>query len=404
LLLLATVELAAGGLVFWQVVTHLFAPTEVGRASVLISASTLIGNLALLGMNNSLVRYLPEWPDRARTVSTGMTLVAAVAAAGGLGVGIGMRAVVPEASVHGAAGVAVFTALTVAGAVSLFVDNVFVALRRTGHVLGRNTLMVVLRLALPPVLLGLHAYGIFTAYWLPAAAALLLYLLVLRHSFGLRLRLRVSTDRLRAMWRFSAGTYAATMILTMPTLLMPVLVAHRVDPAHAAYYYIASLLSGVLAFVPQATTRSLFAEAAHDPGRLREHLARVLQVTAALQVPLLAVLLAAGREVLGLFGPVYRQAYPLLALLALSAALSSVGFVGSTLLLISGRLRLLCQLSAAASAVCLLGAYLLAGRGLAWVGGSVLAAEAVLATVYTGVIAVALRHTVDTPAGQASAS
>jgi O-antigen/teichoic acid export membrane protein len=181
-------------------------------------------------------------------------------------------------------------------------------------------------------------------------------------------------------------------------------VAHRVDPAHAAYYYIASLLSGVLAFVPQATTRSLFAEAAHDPGRLREHLARVLQVTAALQVPLLGVLLAAGREVLRLFGPVYQQAYPLLALLALSAALSSVGFVGSTLLLISGRLRLLCQLSAAASAVCLLGAYLLAGRGLVWVGGSVLVAEAVLAIVYTGVIAVALRHTVDTPAGRASAS
>ena len=37
--------------------------------------STLLANLALLGMNNSLIRYLGEWPDPARTVNSGVLLV-----------------------------------------------------------------------------------------------------------------------------------------------------------------------------------------------------------------------------------------------------------------------------------------------------------------------------------------
>jgi hypothetical protein len=44
-----------------------------------------------------------------------------------------------------------------------------------------------------------------------------------------------------------------------------------------------------------------------------------------------------------------------------------------------------------ACAVSLLGAYLLAGRGLIWIGGSVLAGEVVLTTGYSAIIAATLR-------------
>jgi O-antigen/teichoic acid export membrane protein len=222
-----------------------------------------------------------------------------------------------------------------------------------------------------------------------------LYLVVLAHRFGLPVRPAIGLSRLRAMWRYAAGTYLATAIIMVPNLLMPVLVAQRVDPAHAAYYYIASLVASVLGFVPQAVSRSLFAELAAepapDPETARAHLLRVLRLTVVGQLPILALLLLCGRPVLGLFSPVYADAYPLLVLLALTGVASSVSFVGSTLLLADGRLRLLCQLSAVSCAVALLGAYLLGGRGLVWVGWSLLAAEGVLAVGYLRVIAGRLR-------------
>jgi O-antigen/teichoic acid export membrane protein len=388
MLFLAAAELAAGGFLFWQVVAHLYSPDDVGRASVLISSSTLIASLALLGMNNSLIRYLPEWPDRSRTVNSGMTLVVAAAAVGAVGLALGVWTLTPNPTIVASPlEVAAFVGLSVAAAVNTFNDNVFIALRRTGYVLTRNGLVVVLRLMLPLALLAWNGFGAFVGYWLPVALALPLYFVVLRRSFGLRSRLAVSTERVRAMWRYSAGNYLATAILTMPTLLMPAVVAHRLQPAAAAYYYIASLIAGVLLFVPQATARSFFAEVTHDPGRLREHLRRVLRLTAAVQVPLAILLVALGRLVLRLFGPDYVQAYGLLVLLVLTLALSSVGFLGSTLLLATGRIRLLCLLSVVACAFSLGGAYLLMPRGLVWSGWSLLAGEAVLTTGYGYLIA-----------------
>lgn len=391
-LVLAAAELAAGGFLFWQVVAHLFPPEEVGRASVLISSSTLVASLALLGTNNSLIRYLPEWPDRSRTVNSGMTLVAAAAAVGAVGLVLVMRTHTPSTAIVAPAEAAAFVGLSIAAAVHVFSDNVFIALRRTGYVVARNTVVVVLRLVLPLGLLAWNGFGIFAAYWLPVAVALPLYFTVLRRSFGLRSRLAVTVERVRAMWRYSAGNYLATAILTMPTLLMPALVARRLEPAAAAYYYIASLIAGVLLFVPQATARSFFAEATHDPSRLREHLRRVLRLTAAVQVPLAILLIVLGPVLLRLFGPDYVPAYGLLVLLVLTLALSSVGFLGSTLLLVSGRIRLLCQLSVAGCACSLGGAYLLMPRGLVWSGWSLLAGEAVLTTGYGYVIARTLRR------------
>ncbi|HET9517357.1 MAG TPA: glycosyltransferase, partial [Actinoplanes sp.] len=396
LLLLSTLLLAGGGFLFWRVVTHLLTPAEVGRAGALISASTLLVNLALLGLNNSLIRYLKEWPDRARTVNTAMTVVATAALLGAVFFVAVLPGLTPGqvGAQHPGQSLA-FIALTVTGAIGLCFDNVFVALRRSGYVLGRNALVVLLRLALPLLLLGATAFDIFTAYWLALAIALPLYFTAARR-LGLRARPALGVERLRAMWRYSAANYVATAILMTPSLLMPVMVAQRVGPREAAEYYIASLLAGVLVFVPQATARSLFAEVSHDGDRLPEHLSRVVAVTTALQLPLLAVLVLAGRPLLRLFGAEYVSAYPLLVMLALTSALSAVGFIGSTLLLATGRTRLLCQLSAAAYAVSLVGAYLLAGKGLVWIGAALLGGEILLAAGYVRVIVRALRTTAGT--------
>lgn len=383
-LLLATVELAAGGFVFWQVVAHLFPVAAVGRASALISASVLIGSWALLGMHNAVIRYLHTWEDSAATVDTALTVVLAAATAGALGFVVVAPSVAPELGgvLRHPVNAALFVLLTGGYAVSMLGDNVFVGARRSGFVLARNTAVVTLRLVLPLACLGLGALGIFTAYQGAMAAALVVYLLALRRVLGRPVRLRLRRDRLVAMWRYSAWNYLATVILMLPALLMPILVIEWVDPVSAGYYYVASLLAGTLAFVPQATSRSFFAEAERDRSRMRASLGRVVRLTVAVETPLLLALLLGGRFGLSLFGTEYTAAYPLLAVLTVTQALTSVGYVGSTVLMVLGRLRLLCALSAAASAAALLGAYLLVGRGLIWAGWSLLIGEVILAAIY----------------------
>lgn len=392
LLLLGTVELAVGGFLFWQIVAHLFSTDEVGRASALVSASTLIANLALFGMNNSLIRYLNEWPDRAATANTALAVVTGAAAVGAAGFALGSRWFAPDLDLsRGLLDAALFVVFTATLAASLVNDSLFVALRRSGYILSRNTVMVLLRLALPAAFLAFGAFGIFTAYQVAIALALPVYLVMLQRRFALPTRLRARRDRLVAMWRYSAGNYVATAILMLPTLVMPVLVAQRVSASDAAYFYMASLLASALLFIPQATTRSFFAEAMHDLPGLRGTLRRVIRLTASAQLPVFLLLLLTGEFALSLFGPPYAGAYPVLVLLAVSNALASVGFVGSTLLMLTGRLRTMCTLSAVACTVSLTGSFLLADRGLVWIGWSLVVAELFLSVAYIVLVARMLR-------------
>ena len=117
----------------------------------------------------------------------------------------------------------------------------------------------------------------------------------------------------------------------------------------------------------------------------------MLTLTAGAQLPLLLVLTALGGPLLRLFGDEYRHAYPLYVVLCVANALGSVGYVGSTLLLISGEVRRLCLLSVAACTVSVVGGYVLATGGLIWIGAALLAGEMVLAIGYAGTIRGALR-------------
>jgi glycosyltransferase involved in cell wall biosynthesis/O-antigen/teichoic acid export membrane protein len=391
LLLLSTLVMAGGGFLFWRVVTGLLTPSEVGRAGALISASTLLVHLSLLGFNNSLIHYLDEWPDRARTVNTAITVVAVATLAGAV-----FFVTALPALANGLVGMRhpgqslAFVALSVAAAIGMCWDNVFIALRHSGYVLGRNLLVVILRLALPLLLLGATTFGVFAAYWLAFVIALPLYLNGARR-LGMGIRLAFGVERLRTMWRYSAANYMATSILMMPSLTMPIMVAHRVGTREAAHYYIASLLAGVLVFVPQATARSFFAEVSHDRHQLHGLLSRVVVLTTVVELPVLAILVLAGRPLLRLFGDDYVSAYPLLILLVLTTALTAVGFIGSTLLLATGRIRLLCQLSAAACGFSLTAAYLAAEHGLVWIGAAMLGGETLLTAGYLRIITRALR-------------
>jgi O-antigen/teichoic acid export membrane protein len=69
---------ACVGLVFWLLATHWYTPENVGIGSATISAMTLLTYLGLLGMDYSIVRFLPN----ART--NGRSLINSSLALGGI--------------------------------------------------------------------------------------------------------------------------------------------------------------------------------------------------------------------------------------------------------------------------------------------------------------------------------
>ena len=392
-LVASTLVNSLGGFLFWQLCAHLLPASTVGIGTSLVSAAVLAATVALAGMNNAVIRYLSHWHDTEPTLYSAFTTVLVLAAV--VGTTFAVVGAVAARSLHGLrhpAEAVLFVAFAVALSVNLLADNVFVALRSAGPVLSRTILVNVVRLGLPVALVGVGGFGVFSSYSLGAVAAAVAYVVVLRRRFGIRTRLRWSRARLAVMWRFSAATYLAVMLSSLPMLVMPVLVSQRLDPARAAYFFVAFMLSAVVAVVPQATTRSLFAEGAADRAGLARSLRRALLGTAAAQLPLMAVVLAGGDLVLGAFGPGYPSAYPLLALLCLATVFGATNQIGTTVLALSGRLRSLCALSAVFCTVVIGASWVGLSHGLTFVGVAWLAGEGACASMYIPIILRALRR------------
>ena len=83
-LILSSGVQAALGAAFWIIAARMFGAANVGIAGSLIAATVLIAYLALLGLNSTLVRYLPTAPDRDGLITGGLLLVAVCGAGLGL--------------------------------------------------------------------------------------------------------------------------------------------------------------------------------------------------------------------------------------------------------------------------------------------------------------------------------
>src|SRR3989338_3168449 len=73
-LMLTTGVMALFGFAFWFLCARIFTPSDIGIATTLISAMTLISYISLLGFNTTFVRVLPTSTNRNNEINTGLLL------------------------------------------------------------------------------------------------------------------------------------------------------------------------------------------------------------------------------------------------------------------------------------------------------------------------------------------
>src|ERR1700680_547080 len=138
------------GFVYWWLAARAFSPAVVGFGSAAISAMTLLGTLALLGLGTLLLGELSQQRGReASLISTALIIVGGV---GGL-LGLAFAVAAPhisadfralDASVGNCALFALGVSLT---AITLVLDDVLIGLFRGKLQLWRNGLFAALKLA-----------------------------------------------------------------------------------------------------------------------------------------------------------------------------------------------------------------------------------------------------------------
>lgn len=348
----AIVAASVFGYAYWVLAAHLFAESQVGLATALVSLVTITAIVANFGTGPALVQRLPT---RESIDDFSTTLSASLLGSAGFGAGAGLLVLVliPAFShrLTFVQGDPTLAALFVIGAslwtVSLSLDYAFIAERQSRSMSTRNALFGIVKIPLvaAPVLALGSGSGttIIVASWVGAVtisclAGIFVMVPALRPGFKLR-HAGIATE-LRAMSRLLAGNYLITLGNTLPLYVLPVIVVTRLSATANAYFYITWMVGGMFFMISSSVGSSLFAEESNHPDRLIAATRASARLTAVLLAPAMLVTFIGGHWILSVFGHAYAaNGTHLLWVLAVAALPDAVTNLYVPVLRVRRRLR-----------------------------------------------------------------
>ena len=381
-IMVTTVATAAIGFFYWVIAARGYTDGDVGAATAVVSAFTLVSLIGNAGINALLIQRLPglvedrEWSI---FVTVGVLSTSVFTGALALAVGLVLAASSPHFGVLGRPpALLMLVAGAAASTCTLGLDAVCVASRRSEHMLTRNLVFSVVKVPLMIVpLLIVHRPGplVLVGSWVAGSLVSIIVavtVLVPRVRPGFGLAFGGGLVDLRRLWRSMVGHHLANMGSALPPYLLPVLVVARITTTANAYFYLTWSVGGTFLMISPAVAESLFAEGANAEDLVANSRRSAVFITALL-APVMVVCFVASHRILGVFGPAYAaHGSTLLRILVLSAVPDAVTNVYVSTLRVKHRLTEAATLNLAMAATALALTWWLlprtgiVGAGVAW--------------------------------------
>lgn len=374
------------GFGFWTICAHIYTDKQVGLATGLLAAINLITSLSLMGFEMSIIRFLPKFEDKNALLNTCYS----TAALAGVIVTAVFFLIQPHVSSNldvvrsSLPVILLFFLFVVASIGGFIVESTFIAYRKAKFVLQKNFIFSFIKLGFPFLFLGLGAFGIFSAYMLSLAVAVVYSMLVLARRFNHSFRPKLSIAPLKGMLMYSFGNYVDGFIEGLPVMVLPVLIINVFGAEEAAHYYIAMMLASFLFTVSTSATQSMFAEGSHEEQELKKIIIKVLKFLGFSLAPGIVAMVLLGSFILSFFGRDYSdRAAGLLDILAASAVLMALNSIARTIFRINFRIIALTIISSAGSFAIIALAYFFRGYGLNGIGLAWLIGQLVTLAAFT---------------------
>lgn len=308
-LMLSAGVTALFGFVFWTIVARTFRPETVGLATTLLSMSSLISLLGLVGFDTIFVRFLPKSTQRSEEINNGMIVSGIASAIIALIFCLLIPLVSPKLNFVNShlSFIVLFIVVSVFTTWNTLTNAALIAYRKTSLVVIINILFSALKMCLPFVV---HTGGPMTIFAFTGAAQVINVILsvgALMIYFDYKPSLKIHLGILKEMRKYGLAVYIAQILNLLPDSFLPLIVVNELGAVAAAYFYIAITIANLLYTVSFSTAQALLAEASYDDRHVLQHLKRGLKFSSAILVPLIIIVVAFCPLILSLFGHNYRE-------------------------------------------------------------------------------------------------
>jgi O-antigen/teichoic acid export membrane protein len=384
-LMINTLVISLFGFVFWIIASHFFDSNEIGTATTLLVSANLVSNFALLGFNNSLIKYIPTSENKNSEINTALTITTITATIASI-LYIIFIGIVSPAFVFIQSNpiwIIIFTLSVLILNTNLLVEVVLIAFRGTEYILIKNLIGSIVKLVLPFLLLSFGALGIYSAIILPTIITIIFGFYYLFSKYSFKLKFEVNRSFIKKAYKFSLGNYIAGFWATGSTLLLPIIIASSLGPSAAAYMYMPAMIITLIQIIPKSFTQSLFVEGSYSTGIDLGHILKPLKACYMLLIPSIIGIFILGRFVLLLFGKNYSdEGIYYLYICSVGTLFSTINYFGDTILNIMHKIRLYISMNIFNAILTVGFPVLFIGHGLPGVAMGWVTAQIITAIIY----------------------
>jgi O-antigen/teichoic acid export membrane protein len=376
------------GFAFWTVAARYYSAANVGIASSVVAAMPLVSLVGTLGLQIGIVRFLPGSKERGPGIINA-SLLATLVLSTLVTIAFVLRIDIWSADLvflrNDPLYFLLFVLFTTATAISMAVDSVFVAVRRSVFAMARNVIFGLLKLVLIAILAfySVGYYGILNAWGISLLVSVVIgVFFMLRVYDNYPSHLVFDWNGLSPLVKYGLSNSIGLFAGAAAVRILPILILNVLGAEQSAYFFIAWTIANTISLIPSSISASLLAEGSHDERSLKRHTIRGLVLTALILIPILIVVFSFADRLLGLFGEQYaRNSGPLLRVFAVSLLPGSIYQVYVSTLRVRNDLTTLAALGVLSAAITIVLSYwLLTVMGILGAGVGYLASQTSVGT------------------------
>lgn len=297
---------SALGFGFWALAARLFSTDQVGTAAALVSLSSLATSIAMLGLDNGLVRFATKVRRPRKLIGQILAITGSLAVVSGLGLALFVLSLGETARAELWLLVGISVVLTVSQTWLQVTDGAILAAGRSQILAYRAFAYGLIKIGVLVAVVSAGTAGLFASYAIPMLVVVLGTFLLLPRIWP-RKNESGTSPSIREVAALSGGNYVSGFAYSLPSRLGPSLIFIFFDPTSVAFFFISLQLAEVLNYVSEAIAKSLFAHGSREDRLDRSLAARMRGLLLVVLVPLIAVGIVAAPLVLSILGEAYSE-------------------------------------------------------------------------------------------------